>query len=91
MQAHGLSTGAGKDGAAGPADAKPLPARVNRLVMSALAEQQRQQRLWRASDAWAFDGRKNIYTPTRWLPQDQEFQVQLPQENCLPPCQLQCI
>ncbi|KAK9837636.1 hypothetical protein WJX74_001800 [Apatococcus lobatus] len=74
-----------KDGAAGPADAKPLPPRVNRLVMSALAEQQQQQRLWRASDAWAFDGRKNIYTPSRWLPQDQEFQVEMQEEDAARP------
>ncbi|KAK9869069.1 hypothetical protein WJX84_001880 [Apatococcus fuscideae] len=66
-----------RDGAPAASDAKPLPARVCRLVMSALADQQQRQKLWRASDAWAFDGRKNIYTPKRWLPQDQEFQVDM--------------
>ena len=55
-----------------------------RLVMSKLADQQG----WAKAGGWAFDGRKNIYTPSEWLPPHEVLHTVRPSllSSCLPAC-----
>lgn len=53
-----------------------LPARLGRQIVGKLAEQQR----WSAG--WAYDGKKNIYTPNRAFPQaSTDYEVSLVDED----------
>ena len=66
----------------------PLPKTLTRgmwpcrLVMSKLADQQG----WAKAGGWAFDGRKNIYTPSEWLPPHEVLHTVRPSlpSSCLP-------
>ena len=57
--------------AKGPAD-RPLPPRLCRSLMIELGKVQK----W--ATGWAFDGRKNLYSPRRMLPAEVQYQIEAP-------------
>ncbi|GAX75594.1 hypothetical protein CEUSTIGMA_g3038.t1 [Chlamydomonas eustigma] len=56
----------------GPAD-RPLPPKLCRKLIQALAKQNQ----W--GSGWGFDGRKNLYAPTRFLPAETNAEIAAPE------------